>query len=67
MSAPDMKSVDRPTTIKFTTTAEFTPEQWAKWKESLWPGKESSNARVRSGILFKLKLVSHENAKVTIK
>ena len=23
------------TTIKFTTTVEFTPEQWAKYKDSL--------------------------------
>ena len=33
--ATDMKSVDQPTTIKFTTTVEFTPEQWAKYKDSL--------------------------------
>ena len=36
MSAPNMKSVERPTTIKFTTTVEFTPEQWAEYKEALW-------------------------------
>jgi hypothetical protein len=24
------------TTIKFTTTVEFTPEQWAEYKEALW-------------------------------
>ena len=35
MSATNMKSVERPTTIKFTTTVEFTPEQWAEYKEAL--------------------------------
>ena len=30
-----MDSVERPTTIKFTTTAEFTPEEWAEYKEAL--------------------------------
>jgi hypothetical protein len=63
-----MKSVDQPTTIKFTTTAEFTPEQWAKWKESLWPGEETeTNAGVIYRILFHLNLSRQENVKVTIK
>ena len=30
-----MKSVEQPTTLTFTTTVEFTPEQWAEYKEAL--------------------------------
>ena len=33
---PNMKSVEQPTTLTFTTTVEFTPEQWAEYKEALW-------------------------------
>ena len=31
----NMKSVEQPTTLTFTTTVEFTPEQWAEYKEAL--------------------------------
>ncbi len=31
----NMKSVEEAATIKFTTTVEFTPEQWAEYKEAL--------------------------------
>ena len=30
-----MKSVEQPTTLTFTTTVEFTPEQSAEYKEAL--------------------------------
>ena len=33
----NMKSVERPTTIKFTTTVKFTPEQWAECEECGFP------------------------------
>ena len=78
MSTPDMKSVERPTTIKFTTTVEFTPEQWAKYKESLlmnygeeiqtkaeagkWLRQEGSH-----GIYSHLGLQDMDDVKVTIK
>ena len=32
----NMKSVEQPTTLTFTTTVEFTPEQWAEYNEALW-------------------------------
>lgn len=68
----------KPTTIKFTTTVEFTPEQWAEYKEALWDnyGEETKTKKDAArwlkqegshGIYSHLGLQDMDDVKVTIK